>query len=62
MMGQTIISIAEVNSSIVIEAKNNIEIVRLAEPNNNLVLKIIKAAFYLKLKTIRTLITKWLND
>lgn len=58
---QTIISLREANNAVIIEAKNKVTSVSIAEKNSNLIYRIFKAAFLLKLKTIRTLFNKWLN-
>lgn len=59
---QTIISLREANNAVIIEASNKVTSVSIAEKNSNLIYRILKAAFLLKLKTIRTVFTKWLNS
>lgn len=60
-MSETIISIEVVRQSLIIEAQNNVELIRIVEPNNKLIMRILKAALLLKLKSVKTQLNNWLN-
>ena len=59
---QSIVSIREAGDSVIIELKNEVALFSIGLKNDHLMWCLLKAEFYLRLKTIRTVFIRWMNS